>query len=143
MNNDTLRTFLEARIAEVKKESNFHLRAMEGCASRMEELRSILVAIDDLSKEETHKNVQENIRKGTSLKDCFLEPDDVKRVNIFLEFIDKCGDETVYSKCRVRMPKLEHYIYRKTKLWPNWQGFLDDYNKWVKREGHWANVLVK
>ena len=142
MDNTTLKTFLEARIAEVKKESNFHLRAIEGCAARMEELRTILVTIDDLSQEEKKKNVQENIRKE-AFKDRFREPDDVKRANLFLEFMDKCGDETVYAKCRVKMPKIERYIYRKTKLWPNWKEFLKDYNMWVKREGHWANILSK
>ena len=143
MNNNTLRTFLEARIAEVKKESNFHVRAAEGCAARLEELRSILVTIDDLEKDEKYKNVQESIQQGSSFKNCFVEPDDVKRANLFLEFLDKCGDERVYGKCRVLMPKLEHYIYRKGKLWPKWQAFLDDFDMWVKREGHWANVLPK
>lgn len=143
MNNDTLKTFLEARIAEVKKESNFHLRAMEGCAARIEELKTILVAIDDISKEEKYKNVQENIRK-TPLKACFLESDDVKRVNVFLEFMDKCGDERVYSKCRVKMPKLEAYLYRKkSRLWPTWPAFLDDYDMWVHRVGPWSNILIK
>lgn len=143
MDNTTLKTYLEARIAEVKKESNFHLRAMEGCAARIEELRTILATIDNLSTEETHKNIQENIGKVSSFKNCFVEPDDVKRANLFLEFMDKCEDETAYGKCRVKMPKLEHYIYRKNRLWNGWADFLKDYNMWVKREGHWKNVLPK
>jgi len=141
MDNNSLITLLENRIIELKEEKDYHLRAIGQCGAKIEELESVKIAFDILLTEMKNKNIQENIRKNT-FKDVLREPDDVNRINIFLQFKEKCGGETAYAICRKKMPKLETALYRKNRLWPNWKAFLEDYNMWVKREGPWANILV-
>jgi len=74
----------------------------------------------------------------------FMDNKDVKKVNLFLEFLDKCGEATEFKIIRKQMPKIEYYIYNKKKrLWNGFQEFRNDYKSWLNREGYWTNAIPK
>jgi hypothetical protein len=153
--NGSLKNILTNRIAELKKEREIQLNAVAFSSAKIEELERLQTTIDDfcyqqmvgggrITKEEQRKNIQENIKRNT-LKDVLTDPDDARRINFFIRFREKCGEETNYRKCHEKMdkPRLETVLYRKNRLWNNWKDFLEDYRMWTNREGRWSNVLVK
>ena len=142
MDNNALNCIITDRITALKNKREYHLNAAGFCSAKIEELEALQVVIDKTTKEIKNQNIKEYIHKNT-LKSVLVEPDDAKRVNAFLEFMDKCGEEKNYMRCRSKMPKLESLLYRKNRLWYSWKEFLEDYDMWIKREGHWSKVLVK
>lgn len=74
----------------------------------------------------------------------FMDGKDITKVNIFLEFLDKCGEATDFKTIRKKMPKTEYYIYnKKARLWNSYMEFKDDYKAWLNREGYWTNAIPK
>lgn len=134
---------ITSRIDELQKEvEKAHLFISEA-EIRIRELRRLLEFLAEKSTEAKKKRIKNNI-KGNMLKDLLPDERDAKKVNIFLEFMERCGDEPVYGHARKKMAKLETYIYKKqSKLWNNWREFREDFTKWVNREGSWAGVLPK
>jgi len=74
-----------------------------------------------------------------------MDDKDIKKVNLFFEYLDKVGDEPLTWKLiKQKMPKIEYYIYNKKKrLWNSVQEFTNDFKEWVNREGYWTNALPK
>lgn len=97
------------------------------------------------------KKKDEEIRKETIAKEItkdkapgfLIDREDKKRINIFLEFMEKCEDELTYAKARAKMPRIESALYRHPKLWQGWRDFKDDYHRWLNREGKWQGILEK
>lgn len=71
-----------------------------------------------------------------------MDRKDSKKINIFLEFIDKCGGENFeYKFMMSRFHRMHYYLYSKNKLWNGINDFRQDFENWVNREGYWTNAL--
>jgi len=74
-----------------------------------------------------------------------MDDKDIKKNNLFLEYLDKIGNEILTWKLvKQKMPKLEYYLYNKQKrLWANMNDFLKDFDAWLNRKGYWTNAVPK
>jgi hypothetical protein len=94
-----------------------------------------------LGKKEKKKNIMDNIANSSQTSSSnFMDEKDIKKVNLFLEYMDKIGEIVPIQEAKRRMPRLEYYIYRK-RIWKNWNEFSQDYNDWLDKKGYWENLV--
>lgn len=71
-----------------------------------------------------------------------MDDKDVTKINLFLQFLDRCGEEPSKANIQKVFPKLNHYIYnKKRRLWNSIPEFKQDLDDWVARRGYWTNAL--
>lgn len=140
MKKDPLVQVILDRINELTTWVEEYRATADNYAIQIAALRDILEEIEEKDKELKRGVVSNNIKKN-SLKALLPDEKDARRVNIFLEFLDRIGEPpSAYADVRSRMPKLETAIYRH-KLWKGWPDFKEDYRRWLNREAPWTGVL--
>lgn len=133
--------FIEKKISEAVEERETLLKMLE-------EIEIKLGVYKEIAKEfqvEVEREIITQKIRGTTLPKEYrlLEEDDRKRVNIFLEYTEKCGKVLEAKVFREKMPKLNHYLYnKKSRLWNSWDEFSEDIQQWWSRTGRWENILV-
>lgn len=122
---------LEAQITIHEQEIR-QLRLKKSC---MEEFVQ-----DQLEKEK--EDIQTRRAEITPGMAKFMDDKDVTKINLFLQFLDKCGDDPSKANIQKVFPKLNHYIYnKKRRLWNSIPEFKHDFDDWVARRGYWTNAL--
>ena len=142
MNRNSVEQLIKQRIDVLEDAKRQYELGIGECSIKIDELNFILSEIEAQAKLATKAIVHTQIKEN-SLKAVLSDETDARRANIFLEFMEKCGDESVYMTARKKMPRLETALYRKNRLWANWKAFKEDFHRWVNREGPWANILPK
>lgn len=138
---DFATTVLENKLHELEHDKQKYQQGIVQCDIQIQLVKDLLSSINEKTSTIKKEKISKELRKN-SLKDLFTDEKDVKRVNVFLEFQAKCPKETIYMNARKIIPSLETHIYRK-KLWSSWREFLDDFQRWIKREPPWDKILVK
>lgn len=140
MKKDPLVQVILDRINELTTWVEEYRATADNYAIQIAALRDILEEIEEKDKELKREVVSNNIKKNT-LKTLLPDERDAKRVNIFLEFLDKVGEPpSSFIQAREKMSKLETAIYR-NRLWSGWPAFKEDYRRWLNREEPWTGVL--
>lgn len=112
----------------------------------LKEVKNIDIQVMSLNKfKDNLIKKDNNIKKERqeTINECkYMEEKDIHKINLFLEFLDKCNGDTSNKTVRVKMPKLEYYIYNKKKrLWNSYDDFRQDFNAWLNRQGYWENAI--
>jgi hypothetical protein len=144
-----LEQLIDDRILQLEDERTEHNEKMEierlagvNCNVRIQELQTLREEAKEQLATMRKANIQKEIKRNT-LKDLLTDPKDATRFNVFIEFMDKCGDESVYKVAVRKMSKLGSVIYGKKRLWVSWPVFKEDFHMWLEREGRWAGILDK
>lgn len=143
MDRNSLELVIQTRIKELEEQKAKHQEEIDRCDIKICELKALGGKVREKDDEIKKDIVSQNIKRDrpNTLKNLLVDEKDGRRFNLFLEFMDKCEDETVYRRALEKMPKLSSYIYGKRKLWNGWLAFKDDYHAWVNREGKWEGIL--
>lgn len=112
----------------------------------LKEVKNIDIQVMSLNKFKDNlikKNNNIKKERKETINECkYMEEKDIHKINLFLEFLDKCNGDTSNKIVRVKMPKLEYYIYNKKKrLWNSYDDFRQDFNAWLNRQGYWENAI--
>jgi hypothetical protein len=142
MNKGSLMQVILDRIDELTARAEEHQAAARNCAVQIAALHDVIKKIEDEDKKMKKEVISSNIKKN-ALKTLLPDERDARRVNIFLEFLDKVGElPSSFTQAKERMPKLGTAIYRH-KLWNSWPEFKKDYRRWLNREEPWTGILER
>ena len=140
MSAESLKEIIDESIKKMLSEEQEYLQ-------KAKEIKIKICALNELKNEVDKKienNIKENIKDSPTINKT-MDENDIKKINLFLEYLDKVGKEDITWKLiKLKMPKIEYYIYNKQKrLWSSMKDFQDDFNLWLNRKGHWTNAFPK
>lgn len=143
MNRQNMEHVIKQQMAAIKDRKLHLLDELASCDIQLETLQKLLTEVGkrelELQKQAISKEITGDVPAGIH-----LDRKTTEKINIFLEFIDKCGDETVFRIAKGKMPKLQTVIYQKKyRLWGGWIQFREDLYRWINREGEYAGILEK
>jgi hypothetical protein len=117
------------------------------CQQKIKDIPVKICALNELINNMKQKQNLTIVERKESIKlntSKLMDNKDILKVNLFLEFLEKCNDDTTFKTVREKMPKIEYYIYNKKKrLWSGYQQFRDDFDAWLNRKGYWTNAIPK
>ena len=114
---------------------------------KLKEIRIKLCVLNELleNHKQTEIQVFSEVKESiTKFSGKIIDQKDIKKINMFLEYSQKCPNEIYFDRAKKLVHGLDYYVYnKKVRLWSNWQEFLKDYKLFSSREGYWTNALPK
>ena len=133
---------LTAYIKGLDEQLNKYYAEREAVAIRID---ALLVEIDALRRFERacENDARERVAGRASdmngVSSVLVDERDAEKINLFMEALEKLGDDVSSSNVRKNMSKIHYCVYKK-RLWPSEAAFREDYRAWVDCRGHWANL---
>jgi hypothetical protein len=136
---------IDEYIKDLHKQIDEHMEIINNHQKFINEVNNKICGLTEFKKflDKKQKSLLEERKELVNAGDSkFMDEKDIKKINLFLEFLDKCGDNINRTHIKQSLPKLEYYIYNKrAKLWNSFNDFKEDFENWVNREGYWTNAL--
>ena len=115
------------------------------CEQEVKQLKFKKTCMEEFFQDQAEKQKEDIKARRTEISPGmakFMDDKDVTKINLFLQFLDKCGDDPARANIQKVFPKLNHYIYnKKRRLWNSIPEFKADFDDWVARKGYWTNAL--
>lgn len=123
---------LNEYLNQLKKEERVLQERLQECQIK---IRGIEVF--QAGKREEISSLKSKQLRPTIIK---AEENDEKKIDLFLELLDKCGENVTSRELKKKVPRSQYYIYSdRARLWENgFQEFMEDYHNWLNLKGHWA-----